>query len=191
MGSEGEELPGLTWREKEELLWRARAARERVERRQAMLDWLAGIPWQWFATFTFGPRPTRSGKLVRPHYSWANGLLHAALNRLNRSLFGRRWARRRQGLTVLLCWELHKDGMPHAHALVLGCPPEVDYRWLKEWFRQELGFSRWYPVLKKAGAIRYVTKYCLKEGQDERWEVLGPTESLPAGPLFDERESQG
>ena len=90
-----------------------------------MVEWLAGHPWQWFATFTFAPRLKRSGKMVRPHFEWAQGLLHAALNRLNRSLFGRRYARRRQGLVMLLCWELHQDGMPHAHELVRGCPEHV------------------------------------------------------------------
>jgi hypothetical protein len=191
MASEGEGLPGLTWRQKDRLLWRTRAAREREHRREALLAWLASIPWQWFATFTFAPRATRKGTLVRPHLAWARGLLHAALNRLNRVLFGKRYAKRWQGLLVFVAWELHKDGKPHAHALVLGCPAHVTYQQLKEWFFKELGIARWHPIEPGTPAIAYVTKYCLKEDQDELWEILGPTESLPAGPLFPERVAQG
>ena len=35
---------------------------------------------------------------------------------------------------------------------------------LKEWFFHRVGISRWYEV--KDGAIRYVTKYTTKSGQD-------------------------
>lgn len=189
MGSEGEELPGLTWRERQRMIWRAREVSDRALRREAMVDWLSGIRWEWFATFTFAPRLTRLGKTMRPDEKWARKLLHAAINGLNRALFGKRFRRRGQGLLVILCWEPHRDGMPHAHALVRGCSTAVTYGMLKEWFYRHVGIARWYPV--KPAAVKYVTKYCTKAGQDETWEILGPTAAPPGGPLFDGRAAQG
>ena len=189
MASEGEELPGLTWPQRDAIIWRARAVSDRALRRERMVGWLGGMPWEQFVTFTFRPRLTRNGRMKRPDLAWARRLLRAALNGLNRSLFGKRYGKHRRGLVMVLCWEPHKDGKPHAHALVRGCPASVTYEMLNNWFYKRVGIARWHPV--KPGAIKYVTKYCMKEGQDEMWEVLGPTEVPPVGPLFDERAAQG
>ena len=42
-----------------------------------------------------------------------------------------------------------------------------------------------------AGWVQDVTKYVTKRGQDAFWEVLGPTATHPAGPLFNGRAPQG
>lgn len=56
---------------------------------------------------------------------------------------------------------------------------------LYRWVSSRVGIARSFPVEKGEAEARYVTKYALKEDQDQMWEVLGPTETPHAGPLFE------
>lgn len=183
MASEADGHQFEHWRKRDD--WERRR-RERVEsalRRKIFPMWLAGCGWQWFVTFTFKPRPTKSGRKVRPGYEWAKKLLHRALNKMCVVLFGRRYRRRGHGITLLIAWELHQDGRPHAHALAMGVPNSLTYQDLNGWFAERTGWAKWLPMRK--GAAEYVAKYVAKGGVEAEWEIYGPTRKLPKGPLFE------
>ncbi len=89
---------------------------------------------------------------------------------VNRSLYGNHWQRRTSALKWVLGIERHKNGNPHAHALLyapgldLRNPKIFSYREWKD-FANWLGGYTWLePVRAAADAVRYGTKYVLKDG---------------------------
>ena len=190
-------LPGQTYRQREESRRRAHECEERWERHKTLPDWLAGLGWQWFVTFTFRHRHRWTDSKLwhtehdpqkreerfkgrKPGKLLAGKLLRKALNGLNRSLFGKRYRKRGQGLTLFLAWEPHQDGTVHAHGLVRGFPehqlPKWDHLKLNDFFWSRTGIARWFRIDEdQYQRARYVAKYVTKAGNEDEWEILGPT----------------
>lgn len=121
-----------------------RAAQQRKQVRSAWGEFLQGLPWDHYATLTFG---IKSG----PDFA--------------RRAFGG-WIRRvEQEAGVPLLWFLgFEDGRQlgrlHLHALV-GNTFDVSARFMSKAWKP--GFSRIVPYRPRLGAAYYVTKYVTKE----------------------------
>jgi hypothetical protein len=127
-------------------------------RRTAWGDFIARWPWEWFATFTFtdDTHPERATKLYRV---W--------VNRLNKSLFGPRWHKRKPyGVYWILAIEYQKSGRIHLHALITGVRETRRFDWMDDWFDLDklAGYPRIFPVENQIGVSKYVTKYVSKDG---------------------------
>ena len=72
----------------------------------------------------------------------------------------------------------------HVHALVKGMPyaklEEWPWRKLNDFFWDRIGSSRWFPI-KDDDEERayYVAKYVTKAGNEDEWEIVGPTKQDP------------
>lgn len=194
-------LPGQTWRQCLKSEERAHRIAEQRERRRLFPKWLAEQGWEWFVTFTFRKRYGRHDTKLwhtehdearreerfygkKPGKLMARKLLLRAINTLNRKLFGKRYATRGEGLTMVLAWEPHQDGTAHAHALARGIPELKREEWtffrLNDFFWQRIGMSRWFPIESDdEKRARYVAKYVTKSGNEDEWEIIGPTQKNP------------
>lgn len=134
--------------------------------RDAWIEFLSRYPMQWFCTLTFADsvHPERAFKTFR---KW--------VNELNRSLYGRRWHERGQGVYWVLAWEYQARGVLHFHAL-LGDTEDLNNRarrltWMDRW-SDMAGFARIEDIKDRAAVDRYVTKYVVKGGQIDVSESL-------------------
>jgi hypothetical protein len=134
--------------------------------RESWVEFLSRYPMQWFCTLTFrnSVHPERAFKVFR---LW--------VNEINRSLYGKRWVQRGQGVYWFLAWEYQKRGVLHFHALV-GDTENLNNRarrlaWMDRWF--ELGgIARIEDIKNRAAIDRYVSKYVVKGGQIDSSDTL-------------------
>jgi hypothetical protein len=134
--------------------------------REAWVEFLSRYPMHWFCTLTFrnSVHPERAVKVFR---LW--------VNEINRSLYGKRWAQRGQGIYWFLAWEYQKRGVLHFHAL-LGDTENLNDRarrltWMDRWF-ELAGIARIEDIKNRAAIDRYVSKYVVKGGQIDSSETL-------------------
>lgn len=134
--------------------------------RDAWVELLSRYPMQWFCTLTFADpvHPERAFKTFR---KW--------VNELNRSLYGKRWQERGQGVYWVLAWEYQVRGVLHFHALI-GDTEALNNRarrltWMDRW-SELVGFARIEEIKDRVAVDHYVTKYVVKGGQIDVSESL-------------------
>ena len=144
----------------------------KAELRDAWIEFLAGYSFQWFATFTFADR-------VHPEAAMKKWRLFS--NNLNRVLYGRRWHKTcHGGVWWILGIEYQKRQVLHFHAL-MGSEEDLNQTarrltWMDYW-NEIAGFARIEAIRSNDAALRYVTKYVVKDGEIEFSKNLrGPTQ---------------
>ena len=130
--------------------------------RDAWVSFLAAYTFQWFATLTFETNVHPEAALKRWRFY---------TNQLNRSLYGRRWQKKGHGgIYWVLGIEYQKRGVIHFHAL-MGAENDLNIlarrlTWMDYW-NELAGFARIEAIRSNEAALRYVTKYVIKDGEIE------------------------
>jgi len=128
------------------------------EIRDAWCEFLGRWDWQWFCTLTFRD-------VVHPESADKSFLYFTS--RLNRQLYGPRWYKKAHGgIPWVRALEYQRRGVIHFHALFANVEGVRRLSWMDEWF-EIAGIARIEPINDKWAVRRYVTKYCLKEGEIE------------------------
>lgn len=149
----------------------------KTELRDAWAEFLSGYAFQWFATLTFEDR-------IHPEAALKRWRLFS--NNLNRSLYGRRWHKTSHGgVYWVLGIEYQKRQVIHFHAL-MGSVDDLNrtarrLSWMDYWC-EIAGFARIEAIRSNESALRYVTKYVVKDGEIEFSKNLrGPTQQMLPG----------
>ncbi len=126
----------------------------------AMGDWVASLAaWQWFVTCTLARENLSSG-FSEPGLGSARACLRELV-----VLSGAR--------SFICVFELQRDGVPHLHSLLAGCPA-INGGVAQEHFYRNFGISRW-KIFKPGGkAPRYLGKYLQKEVIELYFGEQGP-----------------
>ena len=124
--------------------------------RAAWAELLTRWSWEWFCTLTFSN--------PRVHPERANKAFRVWLAIANRTLFGRRWHKRGEGVTWARGLELQQRGTIHFHVLVAGVADLRRLTMMDEWARLA-GWARIRPVESQERVARYVAKYVAKGGE--------------------------
>ncbi len=144
--------------------------------RDEWVTFLSDYEFQWFATLTFETKVHPEAALKRWRFF---------TNQLNRSLYGRRWQKKEHGgIHWILGIEYQKRGVIHFHAL-MGAENDLNtlarrLTWMDYW-NELAGFARIEAIRSNESALRYVTKYVIKDGEIEFSKNLGNStqETLP------------
>ncbi len=134
----------------------------------AWADFLQPFAFQWFATLTFETNVHPEAAMKR----WRR-----FTNDINRKLYGRRWMNRDDGgIYWVVAIERQKRGVVHLHAL-MGDHHDLNkitrrLYWMDKW-SEMAGFARIEAVRNDDAALRYVTKYVIKDGDIEFSRNLG------------------
>jgi len=145
--------------------------------RNAWCQFLGQWDWQWFCTLTFRD-------VVHPEA--ADKSFRYFISRLNRQLYGPRWYKKAYGgIPWVRALEYQRRGVIHFHALFADVEGVRRLSWMDEW-NEIAGFGRIEAIKDKWAVRRYVTKYCLKEGEIE----LGGALSRPARALLNQIPSR-
>ena len=130
----------------------------RDELTEAWSSFLDRWPWDWFATLTF------RGDAVHPET--AEKRFRVWISKINRTLYGPRWAKHGKGVRWVRALERQRRGVVHFHALI-GGDRLVELRrltWMDKW--DELaGFARIEPPRSSEAVRRYCAKYVIKGGE--------------------------
>lgn len=122
----------------------------RPDLRDVTGEWLAGFPWDWYATMTFAElvHPEQAAKRWR---HWVRDLEKREAHRV-------RWAR---------ALEYQRRGVIHYHALVWfgGAPQARRLTAMDRWHELGQGFSRIVTYDPDLGATHYLGKYLAKGGE--------------------------
>jgi hypothetical protein len=138
------------------------------ELRDAWVTFLSPVPFQWFATLTFETN-------VHPEEAFKKW--RRFTNDLNREIYGRHWTKRpNAGVHWVVAVERQKRGVVHLHAM-LGDHRNLDLlarrlTWMDRW-HAIAGYARIESIKSDEAAIRYVTKYVIKDGEIEFSPNLG------------------
>lgn len=141
---------------------------EKQRLREAWAKFLGSIWFQWFATLTFENNVHPEAALKR---------YQRFTNDLNRELYGRRWMKQPLGgIYWVVAVERQKRGVVHLHAL-MGDPDNLNVvvrrlTWMDKW-NEIAGFARIEAIRSNDAALRYVTKYVVKDGDIEFSKNLG------------------
>jgi hypothetical protein len=141
--------------------------------RDAWAEFLSPITFQWFATLTFETNVHPEAALKR---------YRRFTNEINRSLYGRRWEKHAQGgIHWIVALERQRRGVVHLHAL-MGDLNDLNQitrrlRWTDRW-HEMAGFARIEAIRSDDAALRYVTKYVVKDGEIEFSKNLGGVAQL-------------
>lgn len=127
----------------------------------AWSEFLKTQPWQWFVTFTFKEEI---------HPEAASKLFNLWINKLNRTLYSKRWKKSKQGgCKWVRALEWQKRGVLHYHALIANVGYADRVTWANYW--TELGESSKAGFIKidqydesLGGAEAYLSKYVTKDG---------------------------
>jgi len=138
--------------------------------RDAWCEFLGQWDWQWFCTLTFRD-------VVHPEA--ADKSFRYFTSRLNRQLYGPRWYKKAYGgIPWVRALEYQRRGVIHFHALFADVEGVRRLSWMDEW-DHIAGYARIEAIKDKWRVRRYVTKYCLKEGEIELGGALsGPARAL-------------
>ena len=119
------------------------------EMREPYGDFLAALPWDWWATFTFADEiyPYRAAQI---YIYWAERLA-AEVGR---------------PMTHARAMEFQKRGVVHFHALIWNVGRRTNrYEWMATWETMGGGISRIFPYDRTQGAAHYLPKYVVKNGE--------------------------
>ena len=126
--------------------------------RDAWCQFLGQWPWEWFCTLTFRD-------IVHPEA--ADKSFRYFTSKLNRQLYGPRWYKKAYGgIPWVRALEYQRRGVIHFHALFADVAGVRRLTFMDTW-NEIAGFARIEAILNKWAVRRYVTKYCLKEGEIE------------------------
>ncbi|MEM8493531.1 MAG: hypothetical protein AAF756_22150 [Pseudomonadota bacterium] len=120
---------------------------------------LAPHSFDWFATFTFSDHI---------HPEAADKAFRVWINKLNISLYGRKWRYREpQGVKWLRGLEWQKRGVLHYHVLLSGVRGAIASAWSDVWHvEMGMGFADIVLLNRDQEAVKaYVTKYVCKGGE--------------------------
>ncbi len=138
--------------------------------RDAWGTFLGRWAWDWFVTLTFkeAPHPEQADKLFRVFVS-----------KLNRKLYGVRWAKHRKGVRWARATEFQRRGAIHFHALMGGDGLATERRlfWMDVWhgLGGAAGFARIEVPESQGAVLGYCSKYVAKGGSID----LSPTMGRP------------
>jgi len=129
------------------------------EVRDGWIELLGRYDWQWFVTLTFRGSSVHPEKADKKWRVW--------LDRLNTSLFGRRWWKKSSGVRWARALEYQRRGVIHFHALVGGVPGDKlgDRLPAAAMWQDIAGFSRVDAIKNLELVKRYVSKYVVKGGE--------------------------
>jgi len=145
--------------------------------RDAWCEFLGRWQWQWFCTLTFR-------EIVHPEA--ADKSFRYFTSKLNRQLYGPRWYKKAHGgIPWVRALEYQRRGVIHFHALFADIEGVRRLSWMDTW-DEIAGYARIEAIKDKWAVRRYVTKYCLKEGEIE----LGGALSRPARLLLNQIPSR-
>jgi len=145
--------------------------------REAWCGFLGQWDWQWFCTLTFRD-------VVHPES--ADKSFRYFTSKLNRQLYGPRWFRKAHGgIPWVRALEYQRRGVIHFHALFADVEGVRRLSWMDEW-DHIAGYARIEAIKDKWRVRRYVTKYCLKEGEIK----LGGALSKPERALLNQIPSR-
>lgn len=128
--------------------------------RQAYCDWLSGVEWSTFGTFTFARRRnvSRAADIFRRHFVYSG----------------------RYASPSVVVWgaEPHQSGAGHVHALFKWhpwCKPAVEaFNFARLWYKM-YGRAEVKPYDPELGGAYYLTKYVLKDAAGSgEWGVETP-----------------
>jgi hypothetical protein len=111
--------------------------------------------WSWFCTLTFRHEV---------HPEAADKLFRVWVSKMNRCLYGPRWAKHGKGLTWIRALEIQRRGVIHFHCLIAGAEKLHRLTWMDEWNRLA-GYARIQPPESSEAVRRYCAKYVLKGGE--------------------------
>jgi hypothetical protein len=179
------------WRKRNRYRWREKISENKQAVGHEMVDWLAGLGWQFRIDLTFRVG-TKDCEIARLSPRSAVRRLDHAKARL-----ARQWGR---PLTILGCLEYQQRGIPHFHCLIKttdgGRAPFMTFDQFCEWWRH---WQAWPPRRRVYGvegsvhlqylnglksikkSVKYVVKYVVKAGSDSLWILDGePTTGMAA-----------
>lgn len=118
----------------------------------AWASYLSRFQWDWFVTLTF--RESR-------HPEAADKLFRVWVNEINRSLYGKRWRQKGQGVYWVRCIEWQRRDVIHFHVLM------SDTQDLNETVRRLSSMDRWrdlagFSKIEKPKQQECVARYCAK-----------------------------
>lgn len=134
---------------------------KRDELHQAWAQFLSTQDWQWFITFTFKEEI---------HPEAADKLFRVWVNKLNKSIYGKRWRKKPSGgVKWVRALEWQKRGVLHYHALMANLGYASRAQWAAEWTKlgddSKAGFIRIDTYSDDlGGAEAYLSKYVAKDG---------------------------
>jgi len=154
------------------------------EIRDAWCEFLGRWDWQWFCTLTFRD-------IVHPEA--ADKSFRYFTSKINRQLYGPRWFKKAHGgIPWVRALEYQRRGVIHFHALFADVEGVRRLSCMDMW-NDIAGFGRIEAINDKWAVRRYVTKYCLKEGEIELGGALSKSARallnqipfrIPAQPTF-------
>jgi len=145
--------------------------------RDAWCKFLGQWQWEWFCTLTFRD-------IVHPEA--ADKAFRYFTSKLNRQMYGPRWYKKAHGgIPWVRALEYQRRDVIHFHALFADVEGVRRLSWMDEW-NEIAGYARIEAIKDKWRVRRYVTKYCLKEGEIE----LGGALSKPARALLNQIPSR-
>ena len=133
-------------------------ARSRVVRvRDAWIELLSRLEWEWFATLTFREHT---------HPESADKRFRVWVSELNRQAYGVRWSKRKVMATWVRALEYQLRGVLHFHALLRGVGEVRRLAAMDRWFALA-GIARVLPVRQQEAVRAYCSKYVVKGGELE------------------------
>lgn len=158
----------------------ADACAEAGRLRNAWGTFLDRWSWDWFVTLTFKEPP---------HPEQADKLFRVLVSKINRKLYGVRWAKHRKGVRWVRATELHRRGAIHFHVLMGGDGLSTERRlfWMDVWhgLGGAVGFAR-IEVPESQGAVLGYCSVRRQGGRHRPESHLGParpTRHVPGFPL--------
>jgi len=124
--------------------------------RTAWIQFLDQWSWSWFISLTFRRSVSVEG---------AEKAFRFWISKINRELYGSRWARKPHGGIAWCCaleFQRPRD-VPHFHCLLANTKGLRRLTWMNVW-NDIGGFARIEDIRNRQAVRRYVTKYALKEG---------------------------
>jgi len=143
--------------------------RDEPELLRAWMQFLSRWKWDWFATLTFrfddDSSPSYRTKVRHPllHPERADKVSRVWVSKINRALFGPRWARHGDGVWWIRAEELQRRGVLHYHSLLGGVSELKRLTWMDEWDKLA-GYARIEPPKNSRAVRSYCAKYVLKDG---------------------------
>lgn len=142
------------------------------EAHKAYSQWLSAEKWDAFLTLTDPGLSHPEAMYKRTRYF---------MNQVNKSLYGKNYWKRGQGIEHVIGLERQTRGSVHSHSLLR--LPDHDSRdpsvfSLRHWQKvaQDLGGHAWLEVPKDSfDVVNYVTKYVIKGGEIYLSETFNPS----------------